>query len=190
MRWVSGNIYMIVAGAVLGPVAVGAIRGTQNLMGLCHVFLLGFENVVPVTAARRYHEGGMKALSTYIGKVGLLGAAALGAVIAVAAVAPAFWLDLIYGDVYRDDAYLVWWWAASYSIGFVGGLANVGLRAVEETKPIFVAFLVSSLVAVATVYPVVNLLGVVGVIVGYILHEAIRLVCLYHGLLRFRAAHG
>ncbi len=153
MRWVSGNIYTIVAGAVIGPVAVGAIRGTQNLMGLCHVFLLGFENVVPVTAARRYHEGGMRALSTYLGKVGLLGGAALGVVIAIAAVAPAFWLGLIYGDAYEGYAYLVWWWAVSYSIGFMAGLENVGLRALEETKPIFLAFLISSLVAVATVYP-------------------------------------
>jgi len=105
-------------------------------------------------------------------------------VIAVAAAAPAFWLRLVYGDAYDDYAYLVWWWAVSYSIGFAAGLANVGLRAMEETKPIFIAFLVSSAVAVATVYPVVNLLGVVGVILGYILHEAIRLVCLYPVLLR------
>ncbi len=59
-------------------------------MGVTHMLFMGLANIVPVRAARHFHEGGKKALSDYLKRVTLLGEAATGAVAAIAAIAPGF----------------------------------------------------------------------------------------------------
>ena len=65
-----------------------ALRAAQNLMGVTHMLFMGLAKIVPVRAARHFHEGGEKALSDYLKRVTLLGEAATRAVAAIAAIAP------------------------------------------------------------------------------------------------------
>ena len=48
LQWLSGNYFIIAAASILGPIAVGAVRMVQNIMGLCHVLFLAMENFLPV----------------------------------------------------------------------------------------------------------------------------------------------
>lgn len=183
-RWASGNLFILVSGALLGPVAVGAIRAAQNLVGLCHVLLLGLENVIPVRAARTFHERGAEALLDLIKRVGLWGALVVGGIVLVAAVAPEFWLHLFYGSEYADYGNLVQWWAAVYFVGFFNLPAMFGLRAIESTQAIFAARFSSAVFTALAVYPLVAFLGVDGVMIGNLCVVMLMSGVLYRNLFR------
>ena len=68
MQWTTGNLFIVAAGAMLGASAVGALRAAQNLMGVTHILFMGLENVVPIQAARHFHDGGKKALVEYLNR--------------------------------------------------------------------------------------------------------------------------
>ena len=51
LQWFSGNLFIIAAGAILGPRAVGATRMAQNVVGITHVLFLAMENIIPTRAS-------------------------------------------------------------------------------------------------------------------------------------------
>ena len=51
LQWGTGNLFIIMAGTLLGPWAVGVIRIMQNTMGLFNVLFIFLENVLPINFA-------------------------------------------------------------------------------------------------------------------------------------------
>ena len=47
MQWTSGNFFLIAAGSILGPLAVGAMKAAQNIIGVTHILFQAMENFVP-----------------------------------------------------------------------------------------------------------------------------------------------
>ena len=66
LQWFSGNYFLLAAAALLGPVALGALRMVQNIVGLLHVLFLAMENLIPIQAAKTYYEGGVVNLRKYL----------------------------------------------------------------------------------------------------------------------------
>ena len=64
----------------------------------------------------------------------MLGEAATGAVAAIAAIAPGFWLGLVFGDQYIGHGYLLQWWAVTYVVVFLSCPLDSGLRAVADAR--------------------------------------------------------
>ena len=176
MRAATGNLFILVAGAMLGATAVGGIRAAQQMVGICHIVQLGLENIVPVRAARHFRDGQFRALLVYIKRFALLGGLAIGAIVATAAAAPEFWLGIAYGAEYQAQGYLVQWWAVVYFLGFLSRPPAIGLRTIERTDVIFTVQLVSAIFAAITVYPIIHYFGVVGVMTGIVGIVVIRLV--------------
>ena len=69
LQWVSGNLFILVGGSVLGAVAVGAIRIAQTIMGVMHVLLLAMENLIPIRAAEILAASGKIKMMDYFGKI-------------------------------------------------------------------------------------------------------------------------
>lgn len=175
LRWGTTNLFFAAAGALLGPAAVGALRASQNLVGLCHIIYLGLENIVPIAGARHFASGGVTALMGYLKKMTLVATLAVGGIVAVAAAVPEFWLALIYGAEYTGNGYLVRLWGVSYILGIFALMPVFGLRAIERTKPIFWAYLACAAFSAAAVYPLVGTFGAVGMLLGEMSLGAIRL---------------
>ena len=97
-QWTTGNFFIIMAGALLGSSAVGALKATQNFMGVVHILIMGLENIVPVRAAHHYHVNGNIALLGYLKRVALFGCSLTATIAFVAFIAPDFWLSLVFGD--------------------------------------------------------------------------------------------
>ncbi len=169
MQWTAGNLFIIAAGALFGATAVGALKAAQNLMGIMHILFYGLDNVVPVRAALYYRRGGKKALVTYLRRVALLGGLATGAVAVIAAAAPEFWLALVFGEQYTGFGYILRWYAVIYLAIFIGLPLRSGLRALEDTRPIFFGYAVATIIAVTSVYPLLTGLGITGAVVGILL---------------------
>ena len=103
----AGVLFLATAGALLGPAAVGALKAAQNLMGIAQVLLFALENVVPRRAAQHYHQSGIFALIRYLVRVASFGGAVTLCVTAFFALAPEFWLRMIFGEEYASYGNLV-----------------------------------------------------------------------------------
>ena len=173
MDWMTSNLFLAVAGGLLGAVAVGALKAAQNLMGVTHVFLLGLENVVPSRATARLHEGGVRSMTGYLKRVTLHGAAATCAVAALAALAPDFWLGLVFGEEFVGYGGLLRWYAVIYVVTFLMVPLQAGLRAIERTQLIFRAYFAGTLLSLIAVFPLVSWFGLTGAVAGIL---AVRLM--------------
>ena len=178
LRWATGKVFFVATGALLGTAAVGALRAAQNLVGISHILQQGLDNITPVQAAARFRQGGSKALIAYIKRFALFGGLTMGIIVVVAVAAPEFWLRLVYGDEYSGWGYLVQWWAAIYIIRFLSSPLVIGLRAVEHTRAIFLANTWAGVLCVASAYPLIDLFGLSGVMLGLIIAPIIRILIL------------
>lgn len=184
LQWFGGSAFIVVAGALLGASAVGAVKAAQTLMGVSHVLLLGLENVVPAQAARRFHEGGKKALYDYLKRVATLGGGFMLALASIAAIAPDFWLGLVFGDQYIGYGYLLQWFAVIYLLTFLGLPLRAGLRAIERTQTVFWAYVSMALFSLVAAYPFVSHLGLSGVGLGLLVMLLISVIVHVYGLRR------
>lgn len=180
MQWTTGNLFILVSGAMLGAWAVGALKAAQNLIGVSHILIRGLENVMPVRASMHFHKGGKKALIGYLWRVGLLSELVIGAIAVTAAVAPELWLSLVFGDEYREYGYLLQWYAVRYALFFVTLPLQAGLRAIERTDTIFWASVARTIFSTLAVYPLISLLGLLGVMIGLVCTALIALAVLIY----------
>ena len=169
LRWISRNAYMIAAGAIVGPAAIGALRAAQNLFGPIQVCFLALENVVPIRAGWYYDRRGVRGLVGYLRRImqySFLG----GFVIALPFVLfPEFWLTLLFGEAYAGYGELVIWFAGTYAVMLIGNNLRFGLRAIEDTRSIFFMTAFNVALALLIAEPMVTWLGVVGGAAGALL---------------------
>ena len=166
MQWGTGNFFMIAAASVLGAPAVGGLRAAQNIIGITHVLFLGLENAVPSQASRHFYVSGYRALSAYLRRVAWLGGGlTLGAALVIA-VAPGFWINLVFGGDYVAYADILRWMALCNSIYFFALPVRAGLRTLEHTKPFFLSQVLAASFSLATAFTLVGHFGLYGVVFG------------------------
>ncbi|MCZ6861640.1 MAG: hypothetical protein O7I42_15420 [Alphaproteobacteria bacterium] len=182
MEWITGNLFMLAAGALLGTAAVGALRAAQTLLGPCHILSQGLENVVPARAAWHFQHGGKAALVGYMKKIGLVFGLITVGFAAMVAAAPEVWLGLIYGDEFAGYGYLVRWYAVAYVVALTILPLRAGLRAIEYTRAIFLANILTMLFSIIFAYLLIDYFALPGVVIGRLLIYAILLAALLLGL--------
>jgi O-antigen/teichoic acid export membrane protein len=135
-------------------------------MGVTHIWFQGLDNVVPVETARRLRQGGVHSMLAYTRSV-LLKWGGLTLLFAIVmAVAPGFWLHLIYGPQMVQYGYILRLYALLYVIIFVGSPLRAGLQALEFTVPIFWSYLVMTAFAFIFAVPMAKWLGLSGSLFG------------------------
>ena len=182
MIWANGNFLMIMTGTLIGAPAVGALKAAKSVMGICHILTMGLENIVPAAAARKFFEGGKQALCEYLKRVVQFGGGATAIFAVIAAVAPEFWLVLIFGSDYQGYGYLLQGFAAFYTLSFLGFSLATGLRAIEKSKVIFQSYIWMTLFTLLSFYPLITYLGLAGVIAGFLIVVLIEILTLWIGL--------
>ena len=184
MRFTTSNLGVIFTGALLGTAAVGALRAARGLMGISHVLFLGLENFVPVRTAQWYHSTGREALFRYLKRVSFFGGMVTTVLAFVAAIAPEFWLRVVFGDQYVEYDFVLQWYAVIYLVNFFAVPLSAGLRAMERTSYIF---RVEVWLAVATLffaYPLIKFFGLPGLLTGSLLMSFVTVSILVRGLVK------
>ena len=176
LQWLSGNYFIIVGASILGTTAVGAIRMVQNIMGLCHVLFLAMENVMPIEAARQFHLDGENALIKYLIKsTWKLGAGFLIVLLTLIFFAPQI-LNILYGEEAIQHSYIVFVYVLLYVFVFLGHPFRFFLRTIEQTRPIFIAYVVSSLFSLFFANVLLNLFEMNGLLFGLIATQFLSLL--------------
>jgi len=189
LQYLAGNYFFMVAGALFGPALVGAIRAAQNLVGLSHILFQGFENIVPGQASRRYHEGGTAALVGYLKKSGvfIIGGTALIALTAAVLAEPL--LGLLYGSPDPNSITAMFWFVPLYTLIAVALPLRSGLRSLERTHPIFIAYALNTVLSLSSAHYLVSHYQATGVMAGMVAVELIMNIILFTALRReLRAA--
>jgi O-antigen/teichoic acid export membrane protein len=177
MQYATGNLFVIAASSIWGPVAAGVLRAVKNIMGLTHIWFFGLENVMPARAARAFCHGGTREIRSYLSKATLLWGGMTALFALMASVAPGFWLKLIYGSSFAEYGYLLRWYAAAYVVIFLGLPLRSWLRALEYTQPIFWGYVASSAFSLALSVPITRYFGLRGAMAGLIVAQL-----LLHGI--------
>lgn len=184
LQFFSGNYFLIVAAALLGTAAVGALRIGQNLIGLTHVLFLTMENTIPLRAATAFQESGLGGMRDYLKLVSIKTSGLLIAILAGIAICAPWLISIFYGQEYVEYTYLLWAYAVLYVFIFPGYILRFALRTISYTQPIFIAYVGSSLFGFLAAYPIINAWGMMGVIYGLVISQIIMHTC--YGWLFFR----
>jgi O-antigen/teichoic acid export membrane protein len=168
MQWGAGNLFTMAAPVYYGIAASAALKASQNIVAVAHIWFLGLDNVVPSEAARRMHKQGPDGVIQYIKKVFFSWGGLTLAFVLIVALFPTFWLKLAYGAKYASYGYVLQLYAVLYLMVFVSGPIRAGLQALEYTSPIFWAYPVLIAFSVTLVGPLARTLGLTGVMLGMI----------------------
>jgi O-antigen/teichoic acid export membrane protein len=191
LQWSSLNVLIFSAPAYYGAAAAGALRACQNIVGVAHIWFLGLDNVVPVEAARRLHEGSLDASLRYLWRVLLRWGLVTAAFMLLISAAPSFWLGLVYGARYTQYAYVLRLYGVLYLLIFLAGPFRAGLQAFEYTAPLLWSYVAMAVFAAIVAAPLAKHFGLRGVMFGLIatqfLFQALLTAALILRALRLRS---
>jgi O-antigen/teichoic acid export membrane protein len=173
LQWFSGNFFILAAGSILGPVALGAIKIGQNVIGVFNVLFLTLENLVPVSASSIMKADGKKQMIKY-----LMGIEWKGLLVSSVLVAFLFYfseqvLHVVYGSDFVAYAYVLKGFALLYILVFIGLPLRFALRTLRLTREIFVSYVITTLFSLGLAYPMVRHFEIQGVIAGLMLTQLI-----------------
>ncbi len=186
LQWLSGNYFIIVGASILGTSAVGAIRMVQNLMGLCHILFLAMESIIPIEAARRFQAEGENSLIQYLIKTTKQLSLGFGLLLMIIGIFSKPILSLIYGISAANYAYIVLGYTLLYLFVFIGHPFRFYLRTMEKTSPIFYAYCFGALFSLSCAYPLLQHLGMYGLLFGLIFTQLINMLTYYFFTLKTR----
>lgn len=158
--------YLYAAGAMLGPIAAGVLKACQNLVAPIQLLLLGMDSLLMAVGSQRYSEEGMRALKPFLWSVGLLVIfLTLPYVTGVSFLANAL-LDWLYKGQYNGyDAVVALY--ALYYLAFAGSRPFVlGLRSIRQPAWIFRGYLIATIFAALSFFPLIQLYDVKGAAIG------------------------
>ncbi len=172
-QWVCGNFFIICAGSILGTAAVGAVRIAQNVIGLTHVIFLAMENIVPISAARIFKEGGPERLFAFLKRITIrIGWGVMLLLLLVALGAP-YILSFLYGAENEQYSYILIGFCIIYLLVYISYPLRFALRTLEITKPIFIAYIISAVFSLFAADIFISNWGIGGVLGGLFITQLI-----------------
>lgn len=164
---------LVVSGAFIGPAAAGAMKAAQNLMGIAQLMFFALENIVPVRAGSYYHTGGIDALVAFMVRVTKWSASATALIVLTFCIYPEFWLQLIFGDQFVGYGILVRLYGIAFLLKAFGFAFGAGYYALEDTRPIFLAYTIATAAVALATYPLLKNFGVTGSAAGAVIFEVL-----------------
>jgi O-antigen/teichoic acid export membrane protein len=182
LQWFSGNLFIIAAGAILGPKAVGATRMAQNIVGITHVLFLAMENIIPARAAKALGKGGIRGMMSYLRRFTLQTGALVLLLLAFIAGFSGKLIGLFYGPEFTGYSWMLVSFCGLYIIIFIGYPLRYAIRTLQMTRLIFISFIASSLFSIFTAYPIIRMFGLKGVLIGLFMTQMITLLIYWFSL--------
>lgn len=178
MNWLSSNTFLVAAGAMLGVASVGLLQAAEKIVNVLNILFQALGNIIPVEAARLLRDGNSGKLTAYLKKVTLAGGAVTVAVALLLSVFPETWLRLAYGNQMAQMGSILSGYAAVYVAMFLSIPLRSGLIATENTRPIFIAYLLQTVFAAVSAYQLIQWLGIWGVPAGLMVKQLISFALL------------
>lgn len=178
LTFLQEQLVWIAVGSYIGLDALGGLRAAQYLTGTVLLLLAATENVLPVAAARAYHQGGETALRRYLLRAVLLMGVPVASLLIVLALPAEFWLRLIFGSDFAVYAHCLQTLAVGVAIIFLRDIAAHYFRAKQNNRAVFLSLVVSLVASFAVVLPLATSGGVTGAAIAVVAGHAASLIYL------------
>ena len=172
--WGASQLYLILAGVILGPAALGGLKAAQGLVaGPTTVVINASGSFGLPEATKQFADRGwtgMLKVSRFVTGAGLAASLACGIVVFVAA--PTL-LKLLYGPEFVQYAACARLFAISVVLAALGVGPIITLTATRRVQPLFVLQLAKLAVGVVAVSILASAYGVTGAATAYVLSVAL-----------------
>ncbi|WP_027358828.1 lipopolysaccharide biosynthesis protein [Desulforegula conservatrix] len=179
LQWTTGNFFIVTVASINGASAAGAIRATQNLIAITHVFFQAFENIFPSKMTKIFLSKGLDGLKSYVLKVSFWGCVLVSFIVAGIALFPSFWLTLFYGKKYIAYANILTWWGPIYILMYLNFPLRAAFRTIDYTKAIFISYGLMSVFTLLSANKLTVLFGASGAMIGILLTQIISCIILF-----------
>lgn len=176
--WGSSQAIMYATGFLLSAATVGRMGATQNIVGISSILFQAMENFVPSNAARIYKSGNISDLNAYLKKIALYGGAVSLTIVVIAGIFSKPLLELVYSN-YTDDNWMIWFWGLYFFLGFFTRPLTAGLRVLNDTRSIFIATSVGTLITFSIGLVLIKSFGAAGSLTSICLIQLIILIILF-----------
>jgi len=189
MNWLSGNYLLLASAAILDTTALGVLKACQNMIAVTHVLFMALSNIIPVRTARLLHQEGLPAMERYWNKALWAGGGATVLLALPALFFPSFTLRLIYGPAMAAYGGILFCYAWVYLFIFMVQMLTFALRTLERPRPIFLGYLLTGCMSLASAGPLCRGWGLNGVIVGMLALNIVNCSVLWVGYLKGRRVY-
>ena len=187
LRWLSSaEMYQYLAAALLGSAAAATMKAAQVFFGPARLLIYALNNVLPIHFARALAES-EAAFDAAVRRVLCLMAVPIGLYCGIVALWSAPLLRLVYGERYAGAASVLSLYALSAFLGYEAMLMGAALQAKRRTRSLFVAYIYTSVVALAVGWLLIRAFGVAGALIGMILTSIITNVVFWRAYRRHEA---
>jgi O-antigen/teichoic acid export membrane protein len=178
VQWVLSYSGLLVTAGLFGPKVLGALRAAQSLLAVLNVVREALENIVPPLAGKAFAEGGMPGLHRTLRRVMLFAGLVGGVTVLGLGLFGPWLLHRLYGGEILEFDWVIIWYAFAFPMALTSLVLGCAFRALERTRPVFVASLVGGCFNLLAVYPAAAAFGVAGLIAVTLLSELAALVVL------------
>ncbi len=178
VQWALSYSGLLVTAGLFGPKVLGALRAAQSLLAVLNVVREALENIVPPLAGKAFAERGMPGLHRALRRAMLFAGLVGGATVLGLGLFGPWLLHRLYGGEILEFDWVIIWYAFAFPMALTSLVLGCAFRALERTRPVFVASLVGGCFNLLAVYPAATAFGVAGLIAVTLLSELAALVVL------------
>jgi O-antigen/teichoic acid export membrane protein len=178
VQWVLSYSGLLVTAGLFGPKVLGALRAAQSLLAVLNVVREALENIVPPMAGKAFAEGGMPGLHRTFGRAMLFAGLTGAAVVLGLGLFGPWLLHQLYGGEILEFDWVIVWYSFAFPMALMSLVLGCAFRALERTRPVFIAALVGGCFNLLAVYPAALFFGVAGLIAVTLLSEFAALLVL------------
>lgn len=174
--WASGNVFYFIAGIILGPASVGAMRAVALIFAPSHIVLLSVENHIPPTFSSIWRHESIESAWRHVIRFTLGSLVMIGSVSLVAASAPKFWLHILFGAKYLGFAWLSYFFVVHYIFTLLAFIGGATLTALEHARTLFIVQAITAILSVIASFPLIRFAGLPGAATGLVLSDVLPAV--------------
>lgn len=183
LQWFAGNLWLLNAGIILGPYYLGIIRACQNLLSVTNIFFQSFENFTSIQSSQKFIEEGLDQMRVYLKEFTFKFFILIMIITLFIVLSSKFLLNIFYGGETAGYYHLLILLSLIIPIHFLQYAPTYGLRTLDHTRPIFIAYLFASIFAILFSKLVITHFEINGLIFGLYLSQTIIVSFLYYGYL-------
>jgi len=175
IQWFTGNYFILSAGVIIGPVALGLVKMAQNIIGLMNVLFIIFENILPVRAAHIYKAKNKAGLIQYLNKFSIKILPVVALCLLLVAVFVKQIALLLYSEASNELILLVRGYAILYVLVFLLIPLTVYIKTIEKTQILFWAYVAGLLFSFVSANFLIQHFAYYGVLIGLIANQIIMI---------------
>jgi O-antigen/teichoic acid export membrane protein len=174
-QWWASNIFFVLSGIFLGPVALGAFRLSQSIFGIFNLVFQSYENYVVPRASEIYRLSVGDA-QKYLRKIGMRGTLGIGGLLIILFVFAELFLGLAGGPQYKEYGFVVRGMAVLYGVTLIGYPIRIAIRMLIMNKVYFFGYVISLIISLCTARFLLSHYGLWGAIFGLLTNQLALLI--------------